>query len=129
MTGNVVVELSGGKITRRIYGGCYNEVTRSGLSVSWSSENYVTGEIHLKISSGVTISLDAQDSNGDTYNDRSIYACSRYEENHSKEICTITFMDQGAYETYNGKLGSEDLTMGWIMSSVSDYYTLAKAYE
>lgn len=127
MTGDVTLELTGGKITRRVYGGCYNEYNSNG----WQGERYVKGQIHLKIAGGVTITFDAKDSNGSKYSDRSMYACSRYETKHADEICTITFMDQTAYDTYYSKLGAHDFAMWWIMGSVNDggYDFLVKSYE
>ena len=125
MTGDVVIELTGGKITRRVYGGCYNDYGWSG----WGSSNYVNGTINLKIASGVNISLDA------SYDDRAIYACSRYGSVNASEKCTITFMDATAYATYSGKLGAADSTMKNIMKNVNSsvesdkkYYTLILDY-
>ena len=77
MTGNANVQVLGGTITRRIYGGCYNEVSWSG----WETSNSVTGYSSVTISSKATIS-NRYDSQGDT----SICAISRLEDNATDEI-------------------------------------------
>lgn len=88
----------------------------------------MTGNVNLKISSVVNISLDAKDEKGDAYEDLSIYACSRYNKTHGGEVCTITFLDEAAYTKYNQKLGANDLTMSILMMRVTNYYTLVKSY-
>lgn len=126
MTGNVVLELTGGKITRRVYGGCYNEYTSS---EQWKSKNFVTGTVELKISSGAVISLDAKQSDGEQYDDRSIYVCSRYGTKQNNETCILTFLDESAYSKYSSMLGAQDWKMSIIMMSVSNYYTIKKNYS
>lgn len=121
LTGNVNVYVLGGTITRRVYGGCYNEVKQSGLSVSWSSKYYVVGTIALVIG-GAPVTFTASD------DDRSIYAHSRQKTLSSSEETQIIFADKTAYDTYKNKLGASDLVMKIIMSGVSaadqtHYYT------
>ena len=67
------VQVLGGTVTRRIYGGCYNEV--DWLS-GWKTSNAVVGHSSVTISSEATIS-NRYDSQGDT----SICATSRLEAN------------------------------------------------
>ena len=83
----------------------------------------------------MTISLNATDANGDDYDDRSIYACSRQGKVNSSEKCTITFLDANAYSLYSEKLGASDWKMKILMMSVtskvtssSKYYTVVKDY-
>ena len=64
VTGNVLLRVWGGTITRRIYGGCYNEATRSGLSVKWGSSRGVSGTVKLVLGSGANVTLTYSD--GDT---------------------------------------------------------------
>lgn len=74
VTGNVTLRVLGGTITRRIYGGCYNEATRSGLSMVWSGENHVTGTIKLVMGNGANVTYSDSD------NDRAVYARTRHKD-------------------------------------------------
>lgn len=119
MTEGVTIDLLGGKIARRVYGGCYNDYSDTGWETNIC---YVIGNINLNISSDVDMSLDAKDP--DTYgllkyDDLSIYACSRYNPAFDEEVCTITFLDEAAYNMYYAKLGANDITMQTIMSGVT----------
>lgn len=117
-TGNVYLSVLGGTVSRRIYGGCYNNYE----SFSWKSSYSVTGNITLTIGGNANITLDYDD------NDLSIYARSRYKSKFSSEYGTIVFADETAYNNYKGKLGAQDLVMRGIMISNSaadakHYYT------
>ena len=119
LTGNVAVNVLGGTITRRVYGGCYNEVSSTG---TWSSNYYVIGNVVLTLGGNANISFSSSD------NDRSIYAHSRQKTLSSSENTTILFADQTAYNTYKNKLGAQDFAMKIIMLGVSyadtsHYYT------
>ena len=123
MTGNVELNVLGGTITRRIYGGCYNEVTRSGLSVTWSSSNYVTGNIVLTIGGGANITFTYSD------NDKAIYAHSRQKTLSGTEVTHLIFADATAYNTYKNKVKAQDLAMQLIMGSTSAAdYTHYRSY-
>ena len=108
--GNVSVNILGGTITRRVYGGCYNEVTASG---EWESKNYVVGDIYLTIGSGARINFTTGSA------DRAIYAHSRQATLSNKENSYIRFTDEDAYNKYYSKLGAQDSMMQSIMSGVS----------
>ncbi len=117
LTGNVDARVLGGTITRRIYGGCYNE-----YKFSWSTSHTVNGSVCLTIGGEANITLDYDDS------DKSIYGHSRYETNSTTENSQIIFADGTAYNKYKDKLGAQDSTMQWIMGSLSEadnihYYT------
>lgn len=119
MTEGVTIDLLGGKITRRVYGGCYNDYSDTGWETNIC---YVMGNINLNISSDVDISLDAKDPSTlgiFKYDDLSIYACSRYNPAFDEEVCTITFLEEAAYNMYYAKLGANDSTMQTIMSGVT----------
>ena len=118
MTGDVDLRIIGGTITRRIYGGCYNNYSLGG----WDSAHTVTGDICLTLGGAANITLDYDDS------DRSIYAHSRHTTNSSAENSEIVFADETAYNSYKGKLGAQDAAMKIIMGSLSvadeiHYYT------
>lgn len=111
---NVYIEILGGIITRRIYGGCYNEVSDIGV---WSGTEYhVNGTITMKISSEAQIIFSSSEL------DRSFYVCSRYNQAFSDENCILIYQDEKAYNTYSEKLGTRD----WPMRS---YISGAKPYD
>lgn len=70
VTGDVTLRVFGGTISRRIYGGCYNNYE----SFSWKSNYKVTGTIKLVMGSGATVSYSASDS------DRCVYARTRHKD-------------------------------------------------
>ncbi len=106
MTGDVDMRVMGGTITRRVYGGCYNDT--SGLS--FSTSYYVNGEISLTIGNA-TIDFSSSEA------DRSIYARSRY--NKDIENTQLVFANETAYNTYKNKLAAQDSTMKLFMGSLS----------
>ena len=106
MTGDVDMRVMGGTITRRVYGGCYNDT--SGLS--FSTSYYVNGEICLTIGNA-TIDFSSSEA------DRSIYARSRYSSD--VENTQLVFANETAYNTYKNKLAAQDSTMKLFMGSLS----------
>ena len=106
MTGDVDLRVMGGTITRRVYGGCYNDT--SGLS--FSTSYYVNGEIRLTIGNA-SIDFSYNDS------DKSIYARSRYSSD--VENTQLVFANETAYNTYKNKLAAQDTTMKILMGSLS----------
>ena len=106
MTGDVDMRVMGGTITRRVYGGCYNDT--SGLS--FSTSYYVNGEICLTIGNA-TIDFSSSEP------DRSIYARSRYSSD--VENTQLVFANETAYNTYKNKLAAQDSTMKLFMGSLS----------
>jgi len=109
-TGNVILRIFGGIVTRRIYGGCYNNYDKSS---GWSSSRGVTGDITLVIGSGANIAFSSSD------NDRAIYARSRHKTNVDTGTCELVFSDASANTKYKNKLGAQDLAMMIIMSGKS----------
>lgn len=120
MTGDVDLRLMGGRITRRVYGGCYNDT--SGLS--FATKYSVSGEICLTIGGDINIDFSSSDS------DRSIYARSRYSSD--VENTQLVFVGETAYNTYKNKLKAQDSTMKIFMGSLSaadelHYYTYTQS--
>ena len=112
LTGNVDLRVIGGTITRRIYGGCYNDT--SGLS--FSSNYVISGNIDLTIGSGASITY------GYNGNDLSVYAHSRHSTNATSETANLIFADAAAYDSYkNGTLNlkAQDSTMKFLIGSLS----------
>ena len=102
MTGDVDLRVLGGKVTRRIYGGCYNEADAGLFSATWKSSYHVSGNITLTIGSATNITLDDND------NDRGIFANSRHKTAFTDEVSAAVFKNADAYNKYNGKLGQKD---------------------
>lgn len=109
MTGNVTVDIFGGTIQRRVYGGCYNETS----GTSWSSSNYVTGEILLTLHSGANIDYSYDG------NDLAVYAHSRQSTLSAAEVSHLVYGDATAYANYKNKVKAQDFAMSLIMGSTS----------
>ena len=63
MEGNTDVRILGGKVIRRIYGGCYNDATETveGLTsfrLAWATENKVTGYTNVTIEDEADLKFD-----------------------------------------------------------------------
>ena len=112
LTGNVDLRVLGGTITRRIYGGSYNDT--SGLS--FSSSHVVKGNITLSLGSGAQITY------GYNGNDLSVFAHSRYSSNSALETANLVFADKTAYENYESgllKLKVQDTAAKLFVGSLS----------
>ena len=108
-TGDINILVDGGTITRRIYGGCYNDYKITG----WASSYYVNGKIDLVITANANITFTSSDE------DSSIYAHSRQKTLSSSEDTSVIFANQAAYDKYYSKLKAQDSTMKSIMNGVS----------
>ena len=120
MTGDVDLRIIGGRITRRVYGGCYNDT--SGLS--FSTSYHVSGKISLVIGGDAKIDFSMSEA------DRSIYARSRYSKD--VENTQLVFDNESAYNVYKNKLTAQDSTMKMFMGNLSaadaiHYYTYTKS--
>lgn len=111
LNGDVNINVLGGKISRRIYGGCYNN-----LGWSYTSSCYVKGEINLKISGNADISLDYDDL------DCGIFGISRYKTKNSGEISKIIFEDEIGYQKYFSKIGPSSSDSYMKQNLPSKYY-------
>ncbi len=117
MTGNTTVNILGGTILRRIYGGCYNEATRSGLKLTWQSSYKVTGNTTVFLSSNAEIPLSYS-----ANVDRGVFAGSRYKSQFGEEVSTIIYEDANAKSKFSSKLGQQDgilSLLGWTSSADS----------
>lgn len=106
--GNVTLRILGGTITRRIYGGCYNNYSSGS---GWTSSRCVDGDITLVIGSGANITFSSSE------NDRAIYAKSRQKTDIDTGTCKLVFADSSAYTKYNGKTGAQDFAMKLIIGT------------
>ena len=126
VTGDVNMYITGGEISRRLYGGCYNEVSSSG---EWSNQYAVTGNINLYIGEGATITCDLDDPSasgleailtGGKYTDRGLYGHSRRGDatTSDAENATIIFLTKAAYDKHSKNLTAVDSIMAGIMNGV-----------
>ena len=112
MTGNARVNILGGTVKRRIYGGCYNEVSDSG---SWQSQNHVNGNTTVFLSANANVQF------GD-FRDYGIFACSRYKSAFDNENSTVIYENSDAESKFSSKLGQQD----WISKLISSWPSAAK---
>lgn len=90
MTGNVYVEVSGGTIARRIYGGCYH--------ASSTNAGHVKGYVTVVIDDNANLALN-QDL------DNALCVGSRYAGSVEEEVGILIFND-GLYNQYQAKIGN-----------------------
>jgi len=107
MTGDVEVKVLSGTVTRRIYGGCYNE-----YDFSWASSYSVKGTITLILSGNANLAQSYSWTSGDL----SVFARSRINPKSDEEVSQLIYVDGG--EAHESKLGAHYASM---MSSVSAY--------
>ena len=109
LTGRVDLRLLGGEVTRRVYGGSYNDGTS------------------YKVSDGIVLTLgDVNVSYTSSNSDKAIYARSRYRGD--VEDSQIVYASATAYSKYKDKVGGYDFGASLIMGTTSaadtyHYYT------
>ena len=94
LTGNVTIELLGGTVSRRVYGGCYNEVSFSG---SWSTNYSVNGIINIIVGENANLTLNKNVDHG-------FSAHSRRDGVAADEKGYFTFLNAAAKSKYSGKI-------------------------
>lgn len=109
LTADVNMYITGGEISRRLYGGNYNGT--SGLS--WSTQNFVTGNICVYIGEDANITCTLNK------DDRGIYGHSRRGNatTSDAENTEIIFLTKAAYEMNKEKLGKVDRTMSLFVNN------------
>ncbi len=107
MTGNTVIELIGGTVYRRVYSGCYNNADRSGLSLKWSSNHYVTGTTAIMIYPTCSVNQSSYLKDGEDTN-VGVYAGSRTKSAISAEYNAVIF-EENCYSSKSSVMGSKDL--------------------
>ena len=107
--GDVTVSVFGGKVTRRVFGGCYNECSTFG---SYETSYHVEGNIRLIIGGGANFAF--------TYgNDMGIYARSRQKTVSDTGVSELIFADNQGYTNHANKLGAQSSWMTTFMGSVT----------
>lgn len=115
MTGNAVVHIGGtANISRRVYGGCYNN-----WSITWKSDNYVKGSTTIIIEEGCNLASGTELAAGNSMNS-GVFAGSRTNKNKDDEINTVIYYSN-ANETLSAyKLGDRS-GYGTIFKSHTDF--------
>lgn len=90
MIGNTSVEVLGGNVLRRLYGGCYNDYDAG----KWATTNHVTGTTSVTI--GTNISLNKE-------SDNALCAISRCESKFEDENGVLIFQND-LYSSLSGKV-------------------------
>ena len=103
MTGNTRIAVSGGQVTRRIYGGCYND-----WSGSWNSNFHVDGTTAVWVGGDTRLITGEGLSSGNKDNS-GIFAASRASSNLTTENSYLIFAD-GTYDKWKDKIGD---VSGW----------------
>ena len=107
MVGDVQVKILGGTVTRRIYGGCYNE-----YDWGWDSAYSVKGTITLTLSGNANLAQSYSWTSGDL----SVFARSRINPKSNEEVSQLIYVNGG--EKHESKLGAHNASM---MDSVTAY--------
>ncbi len=109
MTGNTNVVVNGGTVTRRIYGGCYNEED--------SQTFHVTGNTNVTISKDLNFTKTGKSSGVAAY--EGIRAGSRAGQNFADEVSTLYFVNTAAQTAHSGNLGrsSDASFISWAFGS------------
>ena len=114
LVGSTRVEIIGGKVTRRIYGGCYNDYALLG---GWASTEY-----HVVGSTNVILHDEA--TYGTEEDDTAICAISRWKSNLDEEVATLEIETEALYNTLSKRLKVFGTTLS---SGVKGYDSLIVA--
>lgn len=94
---NTAIYITGGTVTRRVYGGSYN-----GWSLSWSGTTYVNGTTSVIVGKNANLAFNYDINRG-------LFAGSRREENSADEISALIFLND-SYAGFSSKIGD---VSGW----------------
>ena len=122
-TGDITVKLLGGTVKRRVFGGCYNDASRSGFSIKFSTSYFVTGSITLIIDSDATVdySYDAGGILAAFSNDHALSAHSRRESVEYNEKATIIYVDAAAKTEFASKIKVGSASKGNAYDAIHCY--------
>ncbi len=116
MTGHTRIYLLGGHIKRRIYTGCYNDVSALG---NYSTDRYVKGTTALFIGPSASINTSTSLLDSNTAN-TGIFIGSRTKASHSDETNTVVYLDN-SYDTHNKYLGEKHPFYKTVFISFENY--------
>lgn len=103
IVGDTRINLLGGTVTRRIYGGCYND-----YNGSWKTRHHVGGNTTVFLSGNANIQLNTR------FDDLGIFACTRYGSHYDDENSTIIYENEAAKAKFQTMVGQQT---SWIQNS------------
>ena len=128
--GSTNIQLLGGEITRRVYGGCYNDYTDLSEEGSllpdydWETSYCVSGNTSVVIGPEMVISLS--DTSDD---DLGVLATSRYKETFTDERGILIFKDGMYDDNWQNVLGRQDTASKLTLGNPQAYHYLVDATE
>lgn len=99
MTGDTLVNFIGGTVTRRIYGGCYNEAEMDFLTPVYATDYYVYGNTTVLIGANANYTATGKI-------ECAISAGSRHKTNHTEENAVLKFENTSLYNTLKRYIGN-----------------------
>lgn len=100
LNGDVQIYLgANAEVSRRVFGGCYNDT--NWLGTSFNSSNHVIGTVTVIVEPGAKIGTGTGLSSGNKI-DMGLYTCSRYNSGFADEICTLVLLDGATVSKLGG---------------------------
>lgn len=135
MTGNTNIQVTGGTVVRRVYGGCYNQTGDYYLkgmtpAVDFTTDYSVKGHTNVSIGENATLEYDFTETVDLSIFeipvpvDNALYAVSRHERVLAGEWGTFIFNTNTYADTYEGKLGYQDSYFKNDFSTQSYHYLI-----
>ncbi len=98
ITGNVQIYLgANAEVSRRVFGGCYNDTNWLGLS--FNTSNHVIGSVTVLVEKGAKVGTGTGLSSPNKI-DMGLYSSSRHSSAFSDEICTLVFLNGNSASNY-----------------------------
>lgn len=100
VTGDVQIYLgANAEVSRRVFGGCYNDT--NWIGTSFNSSNHVIGTVTVIIENGAKIGSGTGLSSGNKI-DMGLYTSSRYKSGFDDEICTLVLLNGATVSKLGG---------------------------
>lgn len=98
VTGDVQIYLgANADVSRRVFGGCYNDT--NWIGTSFNSSNHVIGTVTVLVEPGAKVGSGNGLSSGNKI-DMGLYGSSRYSSAFDDEICTLVFLNGNSADNY-----------------------------
>ncbi len=109
VSGSVNIALLGGNITRRVYGGCYNNTS----GISYSSTAYFDGPITIVIGKDANL-ISGNPLSSDNSTNMGVFPGSRLKSENTAEKKAVVYLDD-CYSTKSAKIGEQASDIGSIL--------------
>lgn len=104
--GSVSINLLGGNITRRIYGGCYNNTS----GISYSTTAYFNGPITIAIGKDANL-ISGNPLSSDNSANMGVFPGSRLKSENTAEKKAVVYLDD-CYSKFGSKIGEQATDLG-----------------